>query len=149
MQECLYLSGIPTLSLGGGPGALKVPSPVNKVQSKQQDRGNILTRLKKRGKLDSTFLLLTFWQAWEWFCRQKCRLSARRAAGPLCFYYCYFSFSSLLQAKGAHLNWIYSTWRILSGQEAPHQASLCVILQGRLCCRGENSRRLPLAQGLL
>ena len=58
MQECLYLSGIPTLSLGGGPGALKVPSPVNKVQSKQQDRGNILTRLKKRGKLDSTFFLI-------------------------------------------------------------------------------------------
>ena len=58
MQECLYLLGIPTLSLGGGPGALKVPSPVNKVQSKQQDRGNILRGLKKERKTWQYFFLL-------------------------------------------------------------------------------------------
>ena len=58
MQACLYLSDSPALFLGGGPGALEVPSPVNKVQSKQQDRGNIFTWPKKREeKLTVLFLL--------------------------------------------------------------------------------------------
>ena len=29
---------------------------------------------------------------------------------------------SLRQAKGVYLNLIYSTWRVLSGHETPHQA---------------------------